>query len=94
MDVNRFLQQKNGGYVMEMTTLDTFQRLYSPTWPPLIKWGGGTPSPPMGSGYFPDLVFTHAYYFRHVAYQNASRMDHGAEYVRTSSFSDKGMLWC
>lgn len=28
----------------------------------------GTPSPPMGSGYFPDRNFTHACYFRQISF--------------------------
>ncbi|CAK8538009.1 unnamed protein product [Lathyrus sativus] len=44
-----------------------------------VGWGGrtstrkGGPSPQMGSGYFPDNVFTHASYFRDVSFQVESR---------------------
>ncbi|XP_058744794.1 protein neprosin-like [Vicia villosa] len=40
-----------------------------------VGWGGrtsssnGGPSPPMGSGYFPDHIYTHASYFRYVTYK-------------------------
>lgn len=40
-----------------------------------VGWGGrtssseGGPYPPMGSGYYPDRIYTHASYFTHVSYQ-------------------------
>ncbi|XP_045831258.1 uncharacterized protein LOC123922605 [Trifolium pratense] len=60
-----------------------------------VGWGGktttspGSPSPPMGSGYFPDNVFNHACYFRHVTFQNDSRQDFGPEDYLVDTFSDK-----
>jgi hypothetical protein len=41
-----------------------------------VAWGGGTvaidaPSPPMGSGYFPDGNPYHSCYFKNIAYKNA-----------------------
>ncbi|KAK2453589.1 hypothetical protein QL285_001255 [Trifolium repens] len=41
-----------------------------------VGWGGGTiaidaPSPPMGSGYFPDGNPYHSCYFKNIAYKNA-----------------------
>lgn len=44
-----------------------------------VGWGGrtsntqGGPSPQMGSGYFPDKVFTHSSYFKDVAFQVESK---------------------
>jgi len=57
-------------------------------------WGGrtstppGTPSPQMGSGYFPDENFSHACYFRHISYQNVSRTDYGPIQYDTNTFKD------
>ncbi|KAK7276257.1 hypothetical protein RIF29_17395 [Crotalaria pallida] len=50
-----------------------------------VGWGGktttavGTPTPPMGSGLFPDGNLVHASYFRNVAIQNQSRVDYGPQ---------------
>ena len=60
-----------------------------------VGWGGrtitprGAPSPPMGSGYFPDKVFDHGAYFIDVTYQNDLRKDIGPDKSLTKTFSDK-----
>ncbi|KAL2317248.1 hypothetical protein Fmac_031124 [Flemingia macrophylla] len=61
----------------------------------IVGWGGetitpkGIPSPPMGSGYFPDGDLIHACYFRHVTFQNASWQNYGPEDYRQDIFNDK-----
>ncbi|XP_027368488.1 uncharacterized protein LOC113874464 [Abrus precatorius] len=60
-----------------------------------VGWGGrtstsaGTPSPPMGSGVFPDDNFVHAAYFRHVAFRNKLGQLYGPDLQQTRSFTDK-----
>lgn len=60
-----------------------------------VGWGGrtstsqGTPSPPMGSGLFPDSNFNHACYFKDISFQNGSTKSYGPEEYSTQSFSDK-----
>ncbi|KAI4334781.1 hypothetical protein L6164_013491 [Bauhinia variegata] len=59
----------------------------------LVGWGGRTvapvngPSPPMGSGYFPDDNFVHADYFRQITFKNESRIDYVPGY-RGESYTD------
>ena len=59
-----------------------------------VGWGGktttpvGAPSPPMGSGYFPDDNFVHASYFRDVAFRNISGKDYGPEKFLIDRFTD------
>jgi len=59
-----------------------------------VGWGGrtstppNTPSPQMGSGYFPDEIFSHACYFRHISYQNVSKTDYGPIQYDTDTFKD------
>jgi len=59
-----------------------------------VGWGGrtltppNTPSPPMGSGYFPDKNFVHACYFRQVSVQNGSRQDYGPDLYATKTVND------
>ncbi|KAK7372289.1 hypothetical protein VNO80_05664 [Phaseolus coccineus] len=59
-----------------------------------VGWGGrtstppGTPSPQMGSGYFPDKNFVHACYFREISFQNESRIDYGPPLYDTDTFKD------
>ncbi|KAK7405487.1 hypothetical protein VNO78_06830 [Psophocarpus tetragonolobus] len=48
-----------------------------------------TPSPQMGSGYFPDSHHTsHACYFREIRYHNASRIDLGPKDYGIDTFTD------
>ncbi|TKY56706.1 hypothetical protein E2542_SST21152 [Spatholobus suberectus] len=60
-----------------------------------VGWGGrtstppDTPSPQMGSGYFPDDNFVHACYFRFVSFQNASRQDYGPKDYQAETFTDR-----
>lgn len=60
-----------------------------------VGWGGrtttsiGTPSPPMGSGHFPDGNMTHACYFRDVKIQDDTRKDYGPEKYMVDAFTDK-----
>ncbi|XP_047159749.1 uncharacterized protein LOC124830153 [Vigna umbellata] len=59
-----------------------------------VGWGGrtitpaNTPSPPMGSAYFPDKNFVHACYFREVSFQNESRHDYGPRISQTRLRND------
>ncbi|KOM47096.1 hypothetical protein LR48_Vigan07g080000 [Vigna angularis] len=59
-----------------------------------VGWGGrtitsaNTPSPPMGSAYFPDKNFVHACYFRQVSFQNESRQDYGPRISQTRLRND------
>ncbi|RZB70112.1 hypothetical protein D0Y65_039419 [Glycine soja] len=58
-------------------------------------WGGkthappGAPSPPMGSGYFPDKSFIHACYFRDVSFKNGSTQNYGSEEYHVNTETDK-----
>ncbi|KAH1214607.1 hypothetical protein GmHk_14G042300 [Glycine max] len=58
-------------------------------------WGGkthappGAPSPPMGSGYFPDKSFIHACYFRDVSFKNGSTQNYGPEEYHVNTETDK-----
>nr|XP_007141912.1 hypothetical protein PHAVU_008G236300g [Phaseolus vulgaris]ESW13906.1 hypothetical protein PHAVU_008G236300g [Phaseolus vulgaris] len=60
-----------------------------------VGWGGrtvtppNTPSPQMGSGYFPDKNFSHACYFRFISFQNDSRTDYGPPLYLMNTFVDK-----
>ncbi|XP_061374670.1 protein neprosin-like [Gastrolobium bilobum] len=60
-----------------------------------VGWGGrttttgGAPSPPMGSGYFPDGDFVHACYFKNVTFRNASRQDDGPPEYLAEPYTDK-----
>ncbi|XP_057439878.1 uncharacterized protein LOC130731620 [Lotus japonicus] len=64
-------------------------------WVDRVGWGGttttpaGTPSPPMGSGHFPDRIYEHTCYFRYMSYKDESRKDYGPEENVAKSFSDK-----
>jgi len=49
----------------------------------------GAPSPPMGSGMFPDNIFTHASYFKNVTYRNNFGQDYGPPQFLTKAFSDQ-----
>lgn len=57
-------------------------------------WGGkthappGAPSPPMGSGYFPDDNLVHACYFRQVSFKNGSIQDYGPEEYHVHTNTD------
>ncbi|XP_020206465.1 uncharacterized protein LOC109791566 [Cajanus cajan] len=59
-----------------------------------VGWGGrtrpppGTPSPPMGSGHFPDYNIVHACYFTFVSYRDASGKNHGPEVNQIKTFTD------
>ncbi|CAJ1970953.1 unnamed protein product [Sphenostylis stenocarpa] len=61
----------------------------------IVGWGGrtfsppGSPSPPMGSGYFPDRNFLHASFFKMISYQNESTISHGPEKYQLQYFIDK-----
>nr|KYP48526.1 hypothetical protein KK1_029821 [Cajanus cajan] len=48
----------------------------------------GTPSPPMGSGHFPDNIIVHACYFSFVSFRDASGKNHGPEVNQVKSFTD------
>ncbi|KAL2317273.1 hypothetical protein Fmac_031149 [Flemingia macrophylla] len=60
-----------------------------------VGWGGatitppGTPSPQMGSGYFPDGELDHASYFKQVAFQNESRQSYIPPDYCGVNFNDK-----
>ncbi|XP_047171844.1 uncharacterized protein LOC124839942 [Vigna umbellata] len=60
----------------------------------IVGWGGrtqakvGSPSPPMGSGHFPDGKKDHACYFRSPMVQDASREIYRPESIMTRAFSD------
>nr|KYP73056.1 hypothetical protein KK1_005665 [Cajanus cajan] len=60
----------------------------------IVGWGGstrtppGSPSPQMGSGYFPDDNFVHACYFRHVGFQNTSRQYYGPPKYTVNTYND------
>ncbi|XP_027941311.1 uncharacterized protein LOC114195119 [Vigna unguiculata] len=60
-----------------------------------VGWGGrtktkvGTPSPPMGSGYFADGNSSHACYFRSALIQDASGRTFGPKPNQILPFSDK-----
>ncbi|KAK2430757.1 hypothetical protein QL285_029062 [Trifolium repens] len=61
-----------------------------------VGWGGrtttslGGTSPPMGSGYFPDNVLSHASYFIYITYRdNDSRENYEPDRSLTNTFSDK-----
>ena len=60
-----------------------------------VGWGGrtrtppNTPSPPMGSGHFPDPTFHHACYFRLVSFQNESIGNYGIGPYEAQTFSDR-----
>ncbi|KOM44182.1 hypothetical protein LR48_Vigan05g178700 [Vigna angularis] len=60
----------------------------------IVGWGGrtqakvGSPSPPMGSGHFPDGNKDHACYFRSPMVQDASREIYRPESIMTRPFSD------
>ncbi|XP_068488421.1 protein neprosin-like [Phaseolus vulgaris] len=59
-----------------------------------VGWGGrtltppNTPSPRMGSGYFPDKNFGLSCYFRQVSFQNESRTDYGPPIYDTGTIND------
>jgi len=80
-----------------METLGYFPASLFPklTFADQVGWGGstatprGSPSPPMGSGYFPDNIFDHAAYFKYVTYQSDSRKDIGPDKSLIRTFSDK-----
>ncbi|KAK7372343.1 hypothetical protein VNO80_05721 [Phaseolus coccineus] len=61
----------------------------------IVGWGGrtrtsvGSPSPQMGSGYFPDGNSVHACYFRSALIQDASRKSYGPRFYQITSFTDK-----
>ncbi|CAL5189962.1 unnamed protein product [Lathyrus oleraceus] len=60
-----------------------------------VGWGGRTstslssPSPPMGSGVFPDNVYNHASYFTHVSFQINSTERLEPETYTVKTFNDK-----
>ncbi|XP_024640737.2 uncharacterized protein [Medicago truncatula] len=60
-----------------------------------VGWGGrtttsvGAPNPPMGSGLFPDNIFTHACYFKNVTYRNKFGQSFGPPDVLTKAFFDE-----
>lgn len=60
-----------------------------------VGWGGrtsnlqGGPSPPMGSGVFPDNIYNHASYFIHVSFQVDSTDWLEPETYTIKAFSDK-----
>ncbi|KOM47055.1 hypothetical protein LR48_Vigan07g075900 [Vigna angularis] len=64
-----------------------------------VGWGGrtvtlsGTPSPEMGSGYFPDPNIGRACYFRMVSFQNEKRTDLGPEKEMVSKFVDRSQCF-
>lgn len=64
-----------------------------------VGWGGrtvtlsGTPSPEMGSGYFPDPNFGRACYFRSVSFQNGKRTDLGPQKDMVSKFVDRSICF-
>ncbi|CAJ1972790.1 unnamed protein product [Sphenostylis stenocarpa] len=59
-----------------------------------VGWGGrtltprGSPSPPMGSGHFPDKTFSHASFFRMISFQDASRQSYGPSEHQLQYFID------
>ncbi|RDX64469.1 hypothetical protein CR513_56972, partial [Mucuna pruriens] len=60
-----------------------------------VGWGGrtktppGTPSPPMGSGHFPDNNFFHSCYFKSVSVQNSTKINYGPGVYKIEKYSDK-----
>jgi len=60
-----------------------------------VGWGGRTStshdssSPPMGCGYFPDLNFHHASYFRLISYKKASKRIYGPKDHQIEKYIDK-----
>ncbi|XP_006596175.2 uncharacterized protein [Glycine max] len=60
-----------------------------------VGWGGrtrtppNTPSPPMGSGHFPDHTFHHACYFTFVSFQNEATRNYGIGPHGAQTFSDR-----
>lgn len=60
-----------------------------------VGWGGrtvtphGSLSPPMGSGSFPDSNFSHASYFRLMAYRNTSKRSYGPQNYQLEKYVDK-----
>ncbi|XP_061374669.1 protein neprosin-like [Gastrolobium bilobum] len=88
---------KNWWLIMENANVGYFPAdlFFNLTTADQVGWGGrtttaaGTPSPPMGSGYFPDENYIHACYFIGVKYQNASRQDYEPENYLTETFTDK-----
>ncbi|XP_057439974.1 uncharacterized protein LOC130731761 [Lotus japonicus] len=61
----------------------------------LLGWGGrtttphGTPSPPMGSGQFPDDHFSDGCYFKHISYQDESSEHYEPDDYLIRTFTDK-----
>lgn len=60
-----------------------------------VGWGGrtltsrGSPSPPMGSGHFPDLIIAHASFFREISFKNTSKRNFGPERYQIEEYIDK-----
>lgn len=63
-----------------------------------VGWGGrtttppGTPSPPMGSGVFPDENTHGASYFRWVSFKNRTVFSDTPDYL-TEAFTDNGACY-
>nr|AFK41812.1 unknown [Lotus japonicus] len=61
----------------------------------LLGWGGrtttphGTPSPPMGSGQFPDDHFSDGCYFKRISYQDESSEHYEPDDYLIRTFTDK-----
>jgi len=61
-----------------------------------VGWGGftvtpaGSPSPPMGSGHFPNDDFIYGCYFINIAFQNESRKDYGPVTDYVDQYNDAG----
>ncbi|ESW13815.1 hypothetical protein PHAVU_008G228500 [Phaseolus vulgaris] len=49
----------------------------------------GSPSPPMGSGHFPDKNFFHASFYRYIFVENATRRNYGPEKYQIENYFDK-----
>ncbi|KOM47038.1 hypothetical protein LR48_Vigan07g074200 [Vigna angularis] len=65
----------------------------------IVGWGGrtkaniGSPSPPMGSGHFPDGHSLNSCYFRSVFIQDSSRDIYGPKPDQTVSFTDNSKCY-
>ncbi|XP_017428571.2 uncharacterized protein LOC108336611 [Vigna angularis] len=65
----------------------------------IVGWGGraggkvGSPSPPMGSGHFPDGKSVHACYFKAVEIQDSSRDIYGPKSSQVVTFNDNNKCY-